>query len=252
MTTTRELPAMTGPTPPVLYDAVVSHTRSVSPKRAFSHRLYYWLVDLDDLPRLPRAIRPFARFQARDHLGDSERTIRENLDSWLALQGVELRGGRVWMLTHARTLGHVFNPITVYWCFSPEGDVVCVVAEVHNTYGERHCYLLRPDAGDRASFEKDFYVSPFLDLDGCYTLRAPVPGDRLAVSIVLRRADEVSLVATLRGSARPATEFASLLIRYPLVTVRTVVLIRFHGIALVVRRARLNPRPRRDPQEGVG
>ena len=49
------------------------------------------------------------------------------------------------MLAHARVLGHVFNPLTVYWCHRPSGALECVVAEVHNTYGERHCYLLRTD-----------------------------------------------------------------------------------------------------------
>ena len=67
------------------------------------------------------------------------------------------------MLTNARVLGHVFNPLTVYWCHHPDGTLACVVAEVHNTYGERHCYLLRTDAAGRARTAKEFYVSPFFD-----------------------------------------------------------------------------------------
>ena len=73
------------------------------------------------LPRLPRALAPFARFEARDHLGDPQRTIRQNLDAWLAGRGIDLEGGRVLMLAHARVLGHVFNPITVYWCHTADG-----------------------------------------------------------------------------------------------------------------------------------
>lgn len=74
------------------------------------------------------------------------------------------------MLAHARVLGHVFNPLTVYWCHGPDGSLRQVVAEVHNTYGERHCYLLPPETarGDRgargdldvAPVPKEFYVSP--------------------------------------------------------------------------------------------
>ena len=78
------------------------------------------------------------------------RSIRRNLDRWLAAHGVDLHGGRVVMLAQARVLGYVFNPLTVYWCHGPDGALACVVAEVHNTYGERHCYLLRPDAAGRA------------------------------------------------------------------------------------------------------
>ena len=65
---------------PALYDAVVTHARREQIQRAFTHRIYLWLVDLDALPRLPRWLIPFARFQAADHLGDPGRSIRENLD----------------------------------------------------------------------------------------------------------------------------------------------------------------------------
>ena len=70
------------------------------------------------------------------------RSAATSTATWQAA-GVDLRGGRVLMLANARVLGYVFNPLTVYWCHRPDGSLACVVAEVHNTYGERHCYLLR-------------------------------------------------------------------------------------------------------------
>ncbi|MBA8823149.1 DUF1365 family protein [Saccharopolyspora lacisalsi] len=79
---------------PALYD-VVGHTRHVDVHKTFRHRLHTWLVDLDDLPRLPWWLRPLARFESRDHLGPERVSIRENLDAWLAGQGVDLGGGRV-------------------------------------------------------------------------------------------------------------------------------------------------------------
>ena len=81
-----------------------------------------------------------------DHLGDPALDLRANVDAFLALHGVDLAGGRVLMLTNARSFGYVFNPLTVFWCYDRRGELVAVVAEVHNTYGDRHCYLLRPDA----------------------------------------------------------------------------------------------------------
>jgi uncharacterized protein len=136
--------------PAALYEATVRHVRRQTIERAFTHRVYYWLVDLGELPALPGWMRPFAGFDARDHLGDPALSIRQNLDAYLATQGVELHGGRVLMLANARVLGYVFNPLTVYWCHRADGTLECVLAEVHNTYRERHCYLLRPDAADRA------------------------------------------------------------------------------------------------------
>jgi hypothetical protein len=238
---------------PALYDAEVRHVRRTALDRSFTHRVYLWLVDLDDLPRLPRALRPFARFEARDHLGDPRRTIRANLDAWLARRGVDLEGGRVLMLAHARVLGHVFNPITVYWCHTADGTPACVVAEVHNTYGERHCYLLRPDASGRAEVGKDFYVSPFLTVEGTYRMSLPLPGERLAIAVALRQEGGPALTATVVGARRPATAAALLrmLVRHPLVTRWTSVLIRRHGVALWLRRLPVAPRPVHVPQEGV-
>src|SRR6185437_15518137 len=144
---------------PALYDAVVVHSRREPIHRTFRHRICLWLVDLDHLPDPPRWARPFGRFDAADHLGSPDRSIRDNVDAWLGARGIDLTGGRVLMLANARALGHVFNPITLYWCWRADSDLECVVAEVHNTYGERHCYLLRPDPRGRADVDKAFYVS---------------------------------------------------------------------------------------------
>jgi DUF1365 family protein len=236
-----------------LYDAVVRHVRIQTLHRAFAHRVYLWLVDLDALPALPGWLRPFARFSARDHLGDPTRTIRRNLDTYLATQGVDLHGGRVLMLANARVLGYVFNPLTVYWCHRADGELECVVAEVHNTYHERHCYLLRPDATGRAGTDKRFYVSPFLTVAGDYRMVLPVPDRRLRLSITLRQDGEPAFVATLVGTRHPATPATLLrmLLRHPLVPQRTTALIRRHGIALWWRRLPVVPRPTHAPQEGV-
>ena len=238
---------------PALYDSRVRHVRRQVFDRSFTHAVYLWLVDLDALPDLPRGLRPFARFEARDHLGDPHRTIRENLDAYLARQGVDLRGGRVLMLANARVLGYVFNPITVYWCHTPDDALECVVAEVHNTYGERHCYLLRPDDAGRVEVDKDFYVSPFLSVDGTYRMSLPLPGERLSLAVTLRQDGDTALTATVVGERRAATPaaLARMLLRRPLMTHRTSALIRRHGIALWLRRLPVIRRPRHVPQEGV-
>jgi DUF1365 family protein len=238
---------------PALYDVEVSHVRRATLHRGFRHSVYLWLVDLDALPDLPKWLRPFARFAAADHLGNPKATIRQNLDRFLATRGVDLAGGQVLMLANARVLGHVFNPLTVYWCHRPDGSLACVVAEVHNTYGERHCYLLNTDADGRADAEKDFYVSPFLSVDGDYRMRLPLPDDRLALAITLRQNGFTALTATVMGVRRPATPAAlvRMLARRPLVTQRTSALIRRHGVALWLRRLPVIPRQAHDPQEGV-
>ncbi|PWW56919.1 hypothetical protein DFQ13_110121 [Actinokineospora spheciospongiae] len=237
---------------PALYDATVSHVRRERITNDFSHRVYTWLVDLDRLPRLPVWLRPFARFEARDHLGDPNGSIKDNLVAWLGDQGVEVTG-RVLMLANARVLGYVFNPLTVYWVHDASGALLCVVAEVHNTYGERHCYLLRTDADGRASTTKEFYVSPFLAMGGHYLMRLPRPGARLALTVALRQNGSTPFTATLSGVRTPATpaEVLRMALRRPLMPQRVSALIRRHGIALWARRVPIARRPRHVPQGGV-
>ncbi|MGI5129046.1 DUF1365 domain-containing protein [Pseudonocardia sp. CA-107938] len=229
---------------PALYDCTIRHVRRQGMHRAFRHGAYLWLVDLDDLPRLPPVLRPFAGFAARDHLGDPTRTIRQNLDAWLATRGIDLAGGRVLMLAHARVLGHVFNPITVYWCHRPGGELACVVAEVHNTYGERHSYLLTPDAGGRARTAKEFYVSPFLTVEGEYRMLLREPDERLALSVSLCQGGRAVFSATVTGVRRPAgpRDLVRMLVRRPFMPHRTSALIRRHGVALWLRRLPVVPR----------
>lgn len=238
---------------PALYDTVVVHTRRERIRRTFTHRSYLWLVDLAALPKLPRWATPFARFEARDHLGDPARSIRENVDTWLADESVDLRGGRVLMLANARCLGYVFNPITIYWCYRPDGALECVVTEVHNTYGGRHCYLVRLDEGHHGRADKRFYVSPFFAVDGSYQMRIADPGPVLSVSIVLRRGQHTALAVRLRGTRRTASpgHLLRMLLRQPMAGHRVSALIRLHGIALWLRRIPIIPRPPHTPQKGV-
>ncbi|MFG2138312.1 DUF1365 domain-containing protein [Streptomyces sp. NPDC048650] len=242
---------VTGAPEPALYDCVVAHARTAPIRHSFRHRTYLWLVDLDHLPRLPRPLRPLARFDHRDHFAGTGPTVRAGLERFLAAHDVRLDGGRVLMLAHARVLGYVFNPLTLYWCHDRDGAPVCVVAEVHNTYGERHCYLLRPDARGRADVPKEFYVSPFFPVDGDYRMRLPEPGDRLDLTVALRRGDTRPFTATVRGSRRPATtgQLLSAAFRHPWSTASVAAGIRRHGICLFLRRLPLVPRPRHRIQE---
>jgi DUF1365 family protein len=234
-----------------LYECAVRHVRAAPLRNAFTYRTYQWLVDLDALPRLPAWLRPLASFRAADHFGDPAVSIRANVDAYLAGHGIDLGGGRVTMLAHARVLGYVFNPLTVYWCRAADGALACVLAEVHNTYGQRHCYLLRTDERGRAEVMKEFYVSPFYPVDGSYRMSLPEPGDRLALTVALHRPGGPPFVASVRGRRRPATTAGLLAAaaRYPWSTVAVTARIHAQGVRLYARGLPVMPRPRQCPQE---
>ncbi|MEP9363156.1 DUF1365 family protein [Nocardioides sp. CN2-186] len=225
---------------PAIYETTIRHTRRTPFKRAFTHRSHTWLVDLDHLP--DRGI--LGRFEARDHLGEPGASIRANLARFLSSQGVELGSGRVLLAAHPRAFGFCFNPISVFWVW-PEQGHPCSVVEVHNTYGDRHAYLVHPDEQGRATTPKQMYVSPFHGTDGTYDLAVPVPDDSLHVAVTLRTQDGAVFSASLSGRrsdhgpwrAAPAALVGALLIRV-------------HGIVLWARRLPIRPRPAHH-QEGV-
>ena len=242
------------PTLPALVVGRVSHSRLGPVRHSFRHGAYQWLVDLDALPDPPAYLRPFARFSSADHLGDPALPIKANIERFLATRGVELgEGSRIVMLANARILGHVFDPLSVFWCYDGSGRLACIVAEVHNTYAERHAYLLRPDADGQAEQGKELYVSPFFDVSGGYQLRFAMAPDLVSTTVALRRAGSLVFCAAFRGRTEPATRKAVLkqLIRRPLMTQRVSALIRLHGIWLWLRGLPLQPRPVHVPQEGV-
>ena len=244
---------------PRLYRTRVAHGRTERVRHGFSYRHATWLVDLDDLPVLPRGLRVLARFDARDHLGAPDATLRANVDAYLATEGIDLDGGSVHMLATPRSFGHAFNPLSVFWCHDREGALVCVVAEVHNTYGERHCYLLRPDAEGRAGADKAFYVSPFFGVDGRYEMTftdpvrtGPSGDDELQVAITLTRSEHVVFRAAVEGRPDPATpSFLAGALRHPAAGRRVMALIRLQGIRLWLKHLPVTPRPVAPVQEGV-
>ena len=230
-------------TVPALYETTIQHVRQSPFKHAFTYQSYWWLVDLDHLPVLPRGLRTLAQFRSEDHIGDPALSLRSNIDALLATEG--LSADRVLMLSNARTLGHVFNPISVHWCFAASGAVVAVIAEVHNTYGGRHAYVLRTDDQGRTSTDKVFYVSPFNEVEGRYEMRLPVPTDELRVDLTYSKAGSKPFVATVRGTRSRVTTGTVLAtaLRHPFSTRFVSLRIRVQGIRLFLRRLPVIARP---------
>ncbi|MGV9480367.1 DUF1365 domain-containing protein [Gordonia aichiensis] len=243
---------MTGSTTQLVHSRI-THTRLTPIRHAFTYRSVSWLVDIDQLPTLSGPMRVLAHFRAGDHFPEQViegQTLRDRLDAHLRGVGIEPPGGTVLVLTSPRVAGYVFNPLSVYWCHHVDGSPAFAVAEVHNTYGGRHCYVVELDDHGRAEVEKEFYVSPFNDVSGRYRLRMPPPADgRVAVSIVLEREGHEPFVASLSGRTEPATPRAILAtqLRAPFAPLVVSARIRYQGIRLWARRLPIVPRPPAQP-----
>jgi uncharacterized protein len=256
-----------------LYEGTIRHRRH-SPRREFHHRLALAYVDLEELPSLldGRLLSPrpgALRFRRGDYHGDPQVALADAVrDSVHAHTGSRPQGP-VRLLTQLRSFGHCFNPVSFYYCMSPDGTAVeAILAEVTNTpWRERHAYVLpaaeeRPAEGQRAAgrehaagaerarvldagFEKALHVSPFMAMNHTYRARASTPGATLSVHIESSSGGEPVFDATLSLTRRELTSASArrVTLRYPLATVRVLALIYAHALALKLAGARVHRHP---------
>ncbi|HEY1078001.1 MAG TPA: DUF1365 domain-containing protein [Fontimonas sp.] len=242
-----------------LYVARVMHRRHVAPLYRFVYRVFYLLVDIDRAEALAARLRFFSfnRFNllslhARDH-GDG-RGLRAWAEATLNAQGVRPDGGRIRLLAFPRVLGMAFNPISLWYCERRDGTLQAVIAEVNNTFGEKHSYVLSAEAlaFDMAvEKEKCFHVSPFFDRSGSYQFTLGEPGERLRVVIRQRRNGAPSLDATIAGERRRLGDVAIAwqVARMPFMAAKVVAGIHWEALKLWLRGARFHSKPEQlDPK----
>ncbi|MEP6667232.1 MAG: DUF1365 domain-containing protein, partial [Nocardioidaceae bacterium] len=241
---------------PALVEGEVRHARFHPVKHAFRYRAHQWLVDVDRPYVAPKVLRSLVSFQPRDHVGGNGRsagTLGANVRAFIAAQGAPWTAHRVVMLANARTFGYVFDPLSVFWCFAEDGSLEGVLAEVHNTYGERHGYVLDLDDHGVGRADKRFYVSPFLGVFGDYQLKFVLEGERVGAYVTLRQGDRVVFTGSFTGQPFPVTtrRILSVAFTQPLMPQRVALLIRLHGVMLWLKRLPVVRRLPHREQPGV-
>ncbi len=233
-----------------LYEGLVAHRRLRPRQHRFQYRVFAMLLELDELAALDRGLKLFSynrwglfSFQDRDH-GDG-RPLHAWLDDLLAQSGIVAKGARR-VLCYPRILGYVFNPLSVWFCDDEQGRLKAIINEVHNTYEERHAYVLPVDeeaAVIRHDCAKAFYVSPFLSRDCRYGFRISPPGENVAIVIREEEAGAPVLDASFAGKRRELDDraLAGMLLRYPLMTLKVVAAIHFEAVRLMLKGIRRHP-----------
>jgi DUF1365 family protein len=224
-----------------LVEGKVQHRRARPVEYALEHDVFYFALDLDELDEVARSLHLVGRnranvleFRDADHWPEPATDVRSTVLDHLRAEGEDPTGWRITLVTNLRVLGYVFNPASFYLCRDLAGELRMVVIEVHNTHLERHLYTLRPRAaGPRfvASMDKDFYVSPFIDMEGRYTVHVQDEPSRLRIAINERQGDAPVLATSLVLTRKRLTNRSLLrmLLRHPLMTQRTIGLIHVHA-----------------------
>jgi len=235
--------------------ADIAHARQRPAKNNFHYRVYYLSFALRALPELAKlAIFSLNRFnmfslnsaQYGAH-GTPESWMREQLAQW----GVTAADGEIVLLTMPRVLGYAFNPVSFWFCLDMGGQPRAVLADVSNTFGERHAYLLFHDdqrpigPDDWFSSRKIFHVSPFIEVQGHYEFRFAYGTEKIGVWINHHDDDGLLLTTSLVGKRRPLTSRAllSCFFRYPLVTFKVIGLIHYQALKLFLKGVRYHVKP---------
>jgi DUF1365 family protein len=250
-----------------VYEARLLHARTRPVAHRFEYPVWQLLVDLDELPELDRRLRLFSHNRRNlvalhdpDHAQAAGCGLRAALVAFLAANGVDASapGWKFLVLTQARVLGYVFNPVTFSYCHAPGGALACVVAEVRNTFGKVHRYLLDersrvPGVARGRSYDADklLHVSPFFDLELGYRFHFRSLDERLDLAMdVTPPGRDLVFHARLLGERLPLTDatLARLCLRHPLSTVQVVARIHWQALRLWLAGASFHPEPAYDPE----
>jgi DUF1365 family protein len=254
-----------------IYFTRVMHRRLFPVQYRFEYRVFSLLLDIDRLHDVPRqlAVGPrqglargllhprLFRFDPRDHGPRDGSPLRPWAERLLAERGIDLDGGRIRLLCFPRLLGYGFNPLSLWYCEHADGRLRAVIAEVNNTFGQHHIYLLHDDGAPmawpvRAEKVKCFYVSPLMEVQGRYRFRLSAPAARLGV--LIRQFDEdgrLKLVATQTGSGEPLTDAAlwRAFRAMPVMTYKVMFAIHWQALKIWLGGARFVPKPELPKQE---
>jgi DUF1365 family protein len=239
-----------------IYAGRVFHRRLRPRVHALSYRVFYLLVDLDDVAALSARSRIFSHngfgllgFHDRDHGAGEDKPLRFWVEAQLARAGVSIRNGRIFALTFPRVLGYVFNPLTVYFCHDDAGGLAAMLYEVSNTFGERHSYVI-PVEGCEArtvsqACDKAFFVSPFMGVEGRYHFKVQRPGARVALTIRESDGEGPLLTASFVGERHPFSDAALFraFLTHPLLTLKIVGAIHWEALKLWFKGVPLRDRP---------
>jgi len=243
---TRTLPAQ-------LCFGKVLHTRLRPSQHAFGYDVYFIRLPLRQMAQqtytTPRffSIGRFnlLSFHAQDH-GDGQQALLPWIESLLRREGITDADGEIWLQAFPRVLGYVFNPVSFWFCHRQDGSLRAVLAEVRNTFGEKHCYLLDTGTampyGVELSARKIFHVSPFCAVEGVYRfhfMRSTrqedgVPIERHVACIDHDDADGPLLLTSISGAAHSLSNavVARAFFLYPLMTLGVIVRIHWQALKL--------------------
>ena len=231
-----------------LYAGQVYHRRTRPAEHRLRYSVFTLFLDLAEIDELADELWLFSRnrfnlfgFYDRDFGEDPAESLPDYIQRKLQHAGISTRPARLFLSCYPRVLGYAFNPLSLFYCMDQQGRCFAVIHEVHNTFGERHCYVLpvkAPSAeGDewiQQDTDKQLFVSPFAHMRMHYHFRLNAPGERQIV--IIRASDEQGVLVTASYVADKrrltATELSRFIFIYPLLGLKVILGIHWEALKL--------------------
>lgn len=247
-----------------LYNCKVTHNRLRPKQHRFSYRIFMFYIDIDEIDTISKKVRLFGHnsfnlysLNDQDHAQEGKSSIRGNIEQYLANQGISDRVGKIYLLTHLRTWGHIFNPVSFYFIQDEQGEPMCSIAEVANTFKEQKLFLLDQETNRQGEYRKTedklFYVSPFSDLDTKFAFILKEPDERLAISINQSDSESTFFYSSLVGEQKPLTnrQLIAYSFKFPFVTLGVLWGIHWQALKLWMKGIRARKKAE-NPELQVG
>jgi DUF1365 family protein len=238
-----------------LYKAKVMHHRLAPKVHRFHYEVFMFYLDLDEIDSLSKRLKFMSRnrfnlfnFRDKDHLQlprekPDTKNIRQHITDYLQSNGVTIGKGRIMVLTNLCTAGYQFNPVSFYFCYDGEDNILCSIVEVCNTFLEMKPYFLGSETRQGEEFKlntgKYFYVSPFTEMDTNFDFDLHIPGEKLRVKIDdYDKEGKRFFISTLNGVRKPLTDANLLLyfLSFPLITLKIIGAIHWQAMKLWLKK----------------
>ena len=229
-----------------IYNGTVIHKRFKPKIHFFKYKVFSLLIDLSELNNLEKKIIFFSynrfnliSFFDKDH-GDRDGS---SLTNWvkknLRENKIDIEEIKIKLLCYPRILGYVFNPLSVFYVYDKKNNLISILYEVKNTFGEQHTYVFKVENNNvlQHNCPKKFHVSPFIEMNCDYFFKILKPSEKISVIIDQYQLDEKILYASQDGKRVDftSTELIKSYLKHPLMTFKIILAIHFEAFKLWVK-----------------
>mgnify|MGYP005742965841 FL=1 len=229
-----------------IYNGTVIHKRFKPKIHFFKYKVFSLLLDLSDLNRLDKDISFFSyntfnliSFFDKDHGERDGSSLFEWVKKSLVENNINSENIKIKLLCYPRIFGYVFNPLSVFFVYDNQENLISILYEVKNTFGEQHTYIFKVENNNllQHNCSKKFHVSPFIEMNCNYFFKILKPAEKISVIIDQYQLDDKILFASQDGRRVDfnSKELLKSYIKHPLMTFKIISAIHFEAFKLWIK-----------------